>query len=77
MAQDFYAAFRPRERELMISSIAIDGVNPRGVQVFAARTDALRAGNEALRTENALQQAQIEARLDPLLEAMPRGRRQP
>lgn len=51
-------------------------MNRGGVQVLAARMDALCAGNQALRTENASQQAQIQALLDPL-EAMFGGQRQP
>jgi hypothetical protein len=59
MAQDLHAAFGLGESELMINSIDIDGINLRGVQAVADRTDALRVEVQTLIAENAALRGQV------------------
>ena len=61
VAQEFRAAFGLGESELLINTVDIDGVNMAAVKAVADRTDALRAENEALRTQVAGQAGQIQS----------------
>ena len=72
MAQDFYAAFKLGESDLMINSIDIDGVNLAGVKALEERTSAQQAKIDSLEKANVelrKQNADLAARLEKL-EAM-------
>ncbi|HEX2078127.1 MAG TPA: tail fiber domain-containing protein [Longimicrobium sp.] len=61
MAQDWHRAFGFSSDSLTINQSDFDGVNLAGVQALTARTDALRAENEALRARVAELEAQAGA----------------
>jgi hypothetical protein len=50
-AQDFHAAFGLGEKETMISTVDIDGVNMAAAQALARRTEALKRANGELRAD--------------------------
>ena len=72
MAQDWHRAFGFTSDDRTINMSDFDGVNLAAIQALEARTAALQAGNDALRTEN----ADLRARLERL-EARVAGARAP
>ncbi len=60
-AEDFFAAFGLGEGPTTISGVDRDGIALLAVQALERRTAALRAGNDALRADNAELRRRLEA----------------